>query len=297
MTTCRWNSEDLTITPERVVVRYRFVNHNPKPVTLTVGFPLPDIDLADPDVDYAFPVGDPVNFVGFKTLIDGRPVAFQVDQQAMLGGKDVSGEVRAAGLALLSIGGLADKVSTLSPQVRSKLIKDGLLTAAGTDENDQPIYAPAWTVKTLVVRRQTFPPDRAVVVEHRYRTSLGMSFDTVLRKAVRESPGMQAQFKRYVAEYCVPDSLLRGIDRIAGDAAENTAKLREWRIRYVLKTGANWAGPIKHFHLVVDKGDPKRLVSFCADNVRTTSPTTFEVRATDFTPTHDLNILLVGSAK
>ena len=40
-------SEDLTITPDTVTVRYVFLNQSASPVTLTVAFPLPDIDLAD----------------------------------------------------------------------------------------------------------------------------------------------------------------------------------------------------------------------------------------------------------
>src|SRR5579863_3044319 len=40
-------SEDLTITPDNVTVRYVFLNESPNPVNLTIAFPLPDIDLAD----------------------------------------------------------------------------------------------------------------------------------------------------------------------------------------------------------------------------------------------------------
>jgi hypothetical protein len=81
---------------------------------------------------------------------------------------------------------------------------------------------------------------------------------------------------------------------MGGAAEANTAKLREWRISYVLKTGANWAGPIKSFHLVVDKGKAGRIASFCAPNIKTLSPTQSESTATDFTPDKDLKILLVG---
>src|ERR1700693_818840 len=63
-------SEDLAITPGTVTVRYVFLNQSASPVTLTVAFPLPDIDLAD-DANVAFPTGDPVNFVGFSTKVDG----------------------------------------------------------------------------------------------------------------------------------------------------------------------------------------------------------------------------------
>jgi hypothetical protein len=89
---------------------------------------------------------------------------------------------------------------------------------------------------------------------------------------------------------------LRGIDKIAGETEENTAQLRERRINYVLKTGANWLGPAKDFKIVIDKGKPDRLVSFCLDNVKKISPTAFEVRMKDFTPDRDLKILLIGKA-
>src|SRR5215471_10940361 len=49
-------SEDLTITPESVTVRYVFLNQSASPVTLTVAFPLPDIDLAD-GANVALPTG------------------------------------------------------------------------------------------------------------------------------------------------------------------------------------------------------------------------------------------------
>jgi hypothetical protein len=61
----------------------------------------------------------------------------------------------------------------------------------------------------------------------------------------------------------------------------------------VLTTGANWAGPIGDFRLMVDKGESDSLVSFCADGVKKTGPTTFEVRHANFTPTRDLEILIL----
>jgi hypothetical protein len=121
-----------------------------------------------------------------------------------------------------------------------------------------------------------------------------MSFDTVLRKALRESKSMKAEFERYRKDYCVKDDLLKAIDDLAGAAPSNTAHLQERRISYVLTTGANWAGPIRDFHLVIDKGKPNRLASLCADNVSKVSATTLEVRVKDFAPARDLKILLIG---
>ena len=82
-------SEDLAITPAAVTVRYVFLNQSASPVTLTVAFPLPDIDLTDAET-LAFPTNDPANFVGFSTKVDGKPVNFTVNQRAFVNNKEVT---------------------------------------------------------------------------------------------------------------------------------------------------------------------------------------------------------------
>ena len=202
--TSRWNPKELTITPEFVTVRYVFLNQSQKPVNVTVAFPLPDIDLADAD-NYAIPTDDPMNFVAFQTKIDGKPVTFSINQRALLAEKDVSARIKSAGLPVLPIGTQQNRISELSAEVKDRLIEEGLLIPAGTNAAGQPLHGASWTVRTSIVRQQTFPPGKPVVVEHRYRTSMGVSFDTVLRKALRENTAMTAEVKRYRSEYCVPD--------------------------------------------------------------------------------------------
>jgi hypothetical protein len=286
-------SEELKITPEVISVRYRFLNLTPNPVTLTVGFPLPDVDMSEAE-NRSFPTDDPVNFVGFETKVDGKPVTFQIHQQAFLGDEDVSPKLRDIGAPLLPIGTHQLKLSELPQATRDRLIEQGLLQQSGTDEKGQPLYDATWTVKTSMVRQQTFPPNRPVVVEHSYRTSLGISFDTVLRSGLRRNKALENEVQRYRTLYCIQDDFLAGIDKLGGASEINTEKLQERRISYVLKTGANWAGPIKDFTLVVDKGKPDRLVSFCGDNIVKISPTAFQLKAKDFTPNKDLGILIVG---
>jgi Domain of unknown function (DUF4424) len=286
-------SEDLTITPELVTVRYRFLNQSPKPVTLTVAFPLPDIDLSEAD-NVAIPASDPTNFVGFETKVDGKPITFTVNQRAVLGDKDVSALLRGLGVPLLALGAQHDKLAELPPAARDKLVDEGLLIPVGQTEQGKPIYGAGWKVKTSAVRQQTFAPNTTVLVEHRYKTSLGVSFDTVMRRALRANRGIEKEVERYRKDYCVTDKFLADLDKLAGTAAANTAKVQERRISYVLKTGANWAGPIKQFRLLVDSRNAGRLVSFCGPNLKTISPTTTEATAKDFTPDRDLKILIVG---
>lgn len=287
--------EVLTITPENVTVLYRFLNQTQAPVTLTVGFPLPELDLADQDILYAIPGSDPVNFVDFKTKVDGKSIRFDVIQRARLGAKDVTAAIRDAGLPILLTGADAQPhISALAPEVRERLLNDGLLIPVGSNEKGEQLYGPGWLVTTSFTRKQVFPPGQAVTVEHRYKTSLGASQDTILRKALRNSDGMAQTLEQYRKDYCLPEDFFGGLDKLAGADPANSAKLQERRIAYVLKTGANWSGPIKSFRLVVDKGRADRLVSFCFDNVKKISPTVFAASLENFVPTQDLKILLVG---
>jgi len=286
--------EILSISPQNISVTYHFMNQTAEPVTLTIAFPLPDIDLSEPDVLHAFPGPDPVNFVDFKTKVDGKPVKLEPVQKAKLGTKDITATVKAAGLPLLMVGDTQEKIAAITPEAKRKLIDAGILIPNGSDPKGETAYGPAWTLSTSFVRKQVFPPSQMVVVEHRYKTSLGIMQDTPLRRALRTNDAMLSMVDTYKKNYCIPDDFFGGVDKIAGGDPTNTGKLSERRIEYVLKTGANWAGPIKDFKLVVDKGQPDRLVSFCFDNVKKVSPTSFEASMQDFTPTQDLKILLVG---
>jgi Na+-transporting NADH:ubiquinone oxidoreductase subunit NqrF len=79
----------------------------------------------------------------------------------------------------------------------------------------------------------------------------------------------------------------------AKKAAGADRLISETQLEYVLVTGANWAGPIKDFRLVVDKGEPVSLVSFCATGVKKIGATQFEVRYKDYTPDRNLQVLIM----
>jgi Domain of unknown function (DUF4424) len=285
------DSEELTISLERVHVRYQFTNLSAEPIKLTVAFPLPNIDLSEGE-NIAFPSDDPVNFVNFATKIDGIPTTFSVEQRAFVGNKDVSAVLRELQLPILPIGSHEIRVQELPESSRTKLVSEGLLMQAGSTEKGRPLYEPGWVVKTSAIREQTFPINRQVLVEHDYRPSVGGSSDTILRKGLRQSKAMAPEVERYRREYCVTDEFLSELDKVAGAGQANKAMLQERRINYVLKTGANWAGPIKNFQLSIEKGSSTHLVSFCTGNMKIVSALKF--KAQDFTPDRDLKILFVG---
>jgi hypothetical protein len=286
-------SEELTIALDKIGVRYKFLNRSAKPITLTVAFPLPDINLADAS-NVAFPVGNPLNYVGFSTKIDGKPVAFTTNQQAFLNDKNVTATLTEMGIPMMPVGAQQLKINELSQETRVRAVKEGLLVESGTNDKGLPLYDATWTLKTSVVRHQSFPPGKPILVEHRYRSSVGMSFDSILRQSLRQKKGLESELQRYKTTFCVDDNFLRLVDGLETADKAAGGRIIERRISYVLKTGANWAGPIKDFRLIVDKGQPDRIVSFCGQGIKQISATQYELRANDFTPAQDLEILILG---
>lgn len=217
-------SEDLRISLDRVTVRYQFANTSGKPVTLTVAFPLPDIDLSEAE-NIALPSADPINFVDFETRIDGVPAQFQIDQRAMVGDKDVSALLDQFKLPRLPIGTREIRIADLPEVTRAGLADQGLVMPVRTDDRGRQQYEMAWIVKTSAVRQQTFPPERKVVVEHQYRPSVGTSPDSILRWILRYNKSLSPEVERYRKEYCVSDSFLAQLDKRAGNGVPNASMI------------------------------------------------------------------------
>jgi hypothetical protein len=281
-------SEDLFVSEKAVRVAYVFRNRAPRDMTVTVAFPMPDRQLlAENYQDVAFPSG-------FRTLVEGRRVTMRVERKAMLKGRDVTAALTALKVPVSGekIGAALDRLAKAEQQ---RLLRAGL---AETDEYDAgrgmgKHLVPAWTVKEIWYWEQTFRAGRDLHVEHSYVPGTGGSVGTMLvdRKARTEPEG-----RRMIADYCLDGDFLAAVDRRAAATRAEFAILPEKRIGYVLTTGANWRSPIGRFRLVVDKGAPDNLVSFCGNGIRKVSPTRFEMVMTNWRPTRDLKVLLIGPA-
>jgi hypothetical protein len=141
-------------------------------------------------------------------------------------------------------------------------------------------------LKTTYHWLQTFPAGRPIVVEHAYTPSVGATVATSVGTPYASE---------ITDKYCVDKTLIDTVVRAAkADKDGNAPWVDRW-IDYVLVTGGNWKKPIGHFRLVVDKGSPKNLVSFCGSGVRKISPTQFEMQRTNWRPEKDLSILLLVS--
>jgi hypothetical protein len=145
-------------------------------------------------------------------------------------------------------------------------------------------------VKETWYWEQVFPAGRDLAVEHRYRPGLGGTVMTALGSGeIRASDyGRQT-----IARYCIDADFIATVERAARRREGGMAPYAEDWLSYILTTGANWRSPIGDFRLVVDKGDPRNLVSFCGEGVRRIGPTRFEIRRRNWRPTQDLHVLFL----
>jgi hypothetical protein len=264
-------SEDLFLSTEQIRVRYRFYNSSNDDIVVHVAFPLPDLKV-DPDDDVTVvPTDDPLNFVGFNTDVDGQAVHANVEQKAIIDDQDRSAELRKLGVSL-SPYRLPHEISA---GLKSDLERRGLINSDGI---------PKWTLKTTFYWEQRFPSRRELVVEHRYKPSVGSTVD-------QPTSGLADILNGPLySKYCIEKSFLN-------DLSKKHDQFGQMRIDYILTTGANWSGPIRQFRVVVDKGATESLVSFCGQNVRKIAPTQFEMQADNFIPRTNLSVLILERHK
>jgi hypothetical protein len=286
-------SEDLYVSTSEIRVSYRFFNKAAQDKTVTVAFPMPDITIAGPDDIISVPTEDPQNILGFSTTAGGKPVASRVEQKVLAKGVDRTEVLRKLGIPLQPQLEATNKALDALPQAQwEELIKLGL---AETDEYDagkgmQKHLEARWTLKTTYYWDQTFPAGKELPIEHRYKPSVGGTSGTGIGD---DWAAKEDWYKDYLRKYCMDQSFVAAAARIKKATKGDAAQLQEQRISYILKTGGNWAGPIRAFRLVVDKGSPDNLISFCGNGVKKISATQFEMRQSEFTPTADLDVLIL----
>ena len=289
-------SEDLYISAKQVRVHYKFANTSAADVIVTVAFPMPDITTEGVDDMISIPTQNPQNILGFSTLVDGKPVAAQVEQKAIKNGVDQTAYLRSLGIPLAPHLASTNKLLDRLPRAtRDALVAKQLavIDEYGFDANKpmEKHWEATWTLKTSYFWRQTFPAGREIDVQHRYTPSVGESAGTEWGSA---NFAKQPEYAASRARYCVDDGFVASAKRTI-KPGEDYPQLTEQRIEYILSSGANWKAPIGDFRMVIDKGAAANIVSFCGSGVRKISPTQFEVRHANFTPTSDVAVVILRS--
>jgi hypothetical protein len=273
-------SEDLRISADAVAVDYEFESVSGTPETLMVAFPLPEIDTETLAMDgWPLIADESINFLNFSLEIDGRSVVPAVQQRAIgPDGADRTKLVMAAGLPISPFG------TDLYPQVEALVGTPQLdtLSSVGLVQVWDDWAVPTWKVETIYHWEMTVPATGTLAVAHRYAPAAGGFFHYP-----------RAEWRQELDSWCVGDHEHAGIERLAG---EDPAIVRT--VDYILQTASNWAGPIGHFRLAIDKGSPDAIVSLCFDGeLNQVEETLFVFEAEDYRPTQDLSIAFFSSVR
>lgn len=275
-TQVRMASEDLYISPVQVRVRFEFVNDTDRDVETVVAFPVPDLkmqDLGSPPQNLGATTPDLVNFVGFKVSVNGKPVQFATEQRALLNGADITALLKQSGMPLNVAGDYGwpareKALRTMSRPRRTRLVQ------AGAIEDDTGF--PNWTMRTRFYWTQRFPAHGITVIEHAYQPVSG-NWNSASYFTGQDG-----------AEYCVDAQTRAAIKAIVAQR-ENDARY----VDYILKTARTWNGPIGHFRMTLDKLKPSNALSLCWDgSLKKTGTTTFEFKADNYMPAHDIHMLV-----
>lgn len=283
----RMASEDLFVSREQIRVRYQFVNEARAAITTRVAFPLPEADMQElVDIDVGWPTEKGDNVLDFRVVVDGRAVKPALERKAFLKGREVTADLVRLGVPISPRpGDVMAAVQRLPSSAKAELVR--LKLANVTPDFVEPF----WVVKNTYHWVQTFPAGRPLSVEHTYKPVAGGSFFSAL--GYFSDPKM---LDKYYGDYCVDAttraglaSRLKALQKRDGD----DAMMVQWVVDYVLTTGKNWKGPIGAFRLMLDKGKPENIISFCMDGpVRKSGPTTFVVERRNFEPDKDLSVMI-----
>jgi hypothetical protein len=283
----RMVSEALRIGPGNVEVNYVFENTSSADLTTEIAFPLPDLNLAEAyHVPLAISFRGGANFVGFRVWIDGQEIKPNMEVRAF-GKSEITNDLKRLGVDLVD------------PVLKDPRVIDALrrLDAIG-DDGPNDLYA-LWTTKVTFHWSQTFPAGKRVAIRHSYGAIVGHFYK------VNDDPRTRITKKdqELGGQWCFDQSFnaaeLRLLDRkyeAARSGKPDKFNMSYINVEYVLKTGANWKGPIGRFELQIEKGGAE-LVSTCPIpglQLKRT-PYGFNAVATNYTPSTDLDILFVSN--
>lgn len=304
----KMQSEVLTISPDQVTVNYLFKNVTDKDVTTTVIFPLPPcpdgyIDSANGPFDdevRKYCTARKMPLEEFSVIANGQSVKYQIKIQAILNGKDIAPILKKSGIPLHpdiakknDFGECDDSECHIFPVAQHHRWLNKAKQLGFLDKNGNPL----WKKQICYYWKQTFPARQTLTISHHYTPAAG------------QTPGAPLERDQDKKKLLSPDEIYlnSGIDegehvyknKIEYDALlkKNNNQVTTKEIQYILKTGANWAGPIENFTLNLNSPMNAAVVysSFYQDLSPKITKTRghIQINLKDFTPKQDLNILFI----
>jgi len=253
-------------------IRLTYVFKSAAQQTMHFTFAMPEMpvdaaeDLAalDTDSEAAGLAADtqPANYVGLSVSVDGQLLTPGGHGRALLDGKDVTRQLLAAGVPLLSgFDGPGDPIwRQLPPEKQAELRASGLMS------EDTAM----WTYQADFVWDAVLTPGETRV-EVGYDPLANYWSDINLDSF----PEMAADGSATKA-YCIDAGARRAF--LSGNPYYDLYTVTH------LAPPEGWRGPAAHYRLEVEKQHPTDMVAFCPQEAKKISPTRFEWTATNYTP-------------
>jgi hypothetical protein len=273
--------EDLHLAIDKVTVHYDYTSDAKGTQHVTIGFPMPPVPIdggpntlgGDQTLD------DPVNYLRFTALVNGKPVKTTLHGYATFNGQDITAELKADGIPAYlpyeDIDGIFDK---MDPKLAADLVRRNIIIK----EADGSYGEPQWLYQSVFEWQQDFAPG-ATSVDIAYTPLTGFPSD--IGDSYETDP---------TGAYCVGDRQRQTIKRF-GDKGIPYEVLT---LGYITTTAKYWKGPIGEFNLTIDKeplSDRDDLVgsetSFCNMAAMTETPTGFTWQAKDYVPDQDIAVV------
>ena len=166
--------EELTLSPERAHVRYRFDNKSNQDFEGLVAFPLPEIAVGE-EGNYTIHAADPANPLEFKATSDGKPIDVKVEARSTALGVDVTALLAKNHLPPTTI--FADDAAQQRFYYKSlnKLPREALdelqrYGAVAVNRSGETVDVnPEWTTSIVYYWMQRFPAMKSTEIAHDYR--------------------------------------------------------------------------------------------------------------------------------
>ena len=284
--------EDLSISVREITVHYVFRNTSNKDIDAIIAFPLPDLNGGEVfNTPINLPDETELNFVRFSVSSAGVPIPVKVDARAFLDKADITARLDAAGLPVnVLLEPLNAALLRVPLETRQQLEKEQLIIP---EEGFNPPLRSSgktgwwatWTMRVQFYWEQRFPANSSVELTQTYRPIVGGSYIAL------DDPGETS-----IKPYCGTASTIRDIANVKKSHSVTTEfqpALFERRIDYVLTTGNNWDGAIRHFRVAVSTDNPDDIVLTCAEGFKRIGPTRYELVRSNFRPKDDLKLLIL----
>ncbi len=268
-------SEDLFISKKIIKVDYQFKNLSAQDVTETVLFPLPKVENFF-ESDFA----DTEKLLkSFKVQVNGKTIQPEMHVRTFIQKDQQSIPVDAT--AMFKQCGFTEK-DMLNPWSRQDYEYETFEAKLRHCQNlelqkllpKDPNDVISWSSQVIYSWKQTFKANALTRVQHQYAPLVGGSVALYPEEDNKT--------------YCMDSNFKAGLKKAKSQHAPFQA------LGYVLKTGANWAKPIKNFKLTIER-DANELVSFCwSGKVKKLSATQFQMIEKNFVPKQDLDIIFVS---